>query len=235
MSDYIIYNGVDSREYGVGVFFYDIDQSPEHVYERISVPGRNGDLTIDQNKYTNIQRIYDIVAYGDNYKWLNEFTGRLISNVGYFRLEDSFSSDEYYMASINGPLEIFTDRARTMSKFRLEFDRDPRKFLKAGETELYADESQYITNPTSFTAKPFIRVYGTGTLGIGATNITISYANEYTDIDCEMQDCYKGLTNCNNYVSFSNNEFPVLIAGDNYINLGNGITKAIIKPNWCMI
>lgn len=235
MSDYFIFDGIDSREYGVAVFFNDIDQSPEHLYERISVPGRNGDLTIDQNKYTNIQRIYDVVAYGNNYKGFRELASVLTSKVGYLRLEDSFHPDEYFLACINGPLEVFASTNRDMFKFKLEFDRDPRRFLKAGEIEFTFDESDYIENPTNFNSKPQIRIYGTGTVGVGLTNVDITYASEYTDIDSEMQDCYKGFTNCNNYVSFSGHNFPELVPGDNYIDFGGGITQVVIKPNWYTI
>lgn len=89
-----------------------------------------------------------------------------------------------------------------------------------------------IENPTLFDAKPLLRVYGAGTVGIGDYTFTISEADEYTDIDCEMMDCFKGAANKNPYVTFSNYEFPVLVPGVNKITMGAGITKIEITPRW---
>lgn len=89
-----------------------------------------------------------------------------------------------------------------------------------------------IENPTLFDAKPLLRVYGSGTVGIGEYTFTISEADEYTDIDCEMMDCFKGAVNKNPYVTFSNYEFPVLVPGVNKITMGAGITKIEITPRW---
>lgn len=88
-----------------------------------------------------------------------------------------------------------------------------------------------ITNPTLFDAKPLLRVYGTGTLGIASSTITISSADVYTDIDCELMDCYKGSANKNAYVSFSSNDFPVLKPGSTGFTF-SGITQVDITPRW---
>ena len=91
-----------------------------------------------------------------------------------------------------------------------------------------------IENPTEFESKPLLRVYGTGTLGIGSQSITISQADVYTDIDCEMMDCFKGTANKNANVSFSDYNFPTLMPGTNGISL-TGITKVEITPRWWIL
>lgn len=91
-----------------------------------------------------------------------------------------------------------------------------------------------ITNPTLFDSQPFLRVYGTGTLGINSQSVTITQADEYTDIDCEMMDCFKGTANKNPYVQFTDYNFPVLKPGVNYVSL-SGITKVEITPRWWIV
>ena len=82
-----------------------------------------------------------------------------------------------------------------------------------------------------FDAKPLIRVYGVGELGIGSETITITKgATEYIDIDCDIQDCYEGLENRNGLVSLT--DFPTLPSGNTGITLGTGITKVEITPRW---
>lgn len=88
-----------------------------------------------------------------------------------------------------------------------------------------------LNNPTLFDALPFLRVYGTGILGIGSHTITITAADVYTDIDCEMMDCFKGSANKNQYVQFSGNDFPTLEPGVNGFTF-SGITKVEVKPRW---
>ena len=101
----------------------------------------------------------------------------------------------------------------------------------AGEITLRYAEPFTIENPTLFDAKPLLRVYGTGTVGIGDYSFTISAADGYTDIDCDMMDCFKGAVNKNAYVSFTNYKFPVLVPGENVVTM-DGVTEIEITPRW---
>lgn len=89
-----------------------------------------------------------------------------------------------------------------------------------------------MTNPTVFPSQPIIRARGTGSFSINDVVVTISEADEYTDIDCELMDCYKGDENKNRYVSFSTYDFPVLYPGTNPVVRGEGITVVSIRPRW---
>jgi phage-related protein len=61
--------------------------------------------------------------------------------------------------------------------------------------------------------------------------VTISSADEYTDIDCEIMDAFKGSVNCNSNIQTTDNKFPVLRSGDNNITK-TGITRLEITPRW---
>jgi hypothetical protein len=89
-----------------------------------------------------------------------------------------------------------------------------------------------ITNPTAFEAKPIIRIYGAGTVGIGDVNVTFDGSSEYVDLDCEIQDAYYGLANKNSAVTLNPNRFPVIPASGAEIVLGSGITQVDITPRW---
>ena len=65
------------------------------------------------------------------------------------------------------------------------------------------------------------------------STMTISSANSYTDIDCDIMDAFKGSTNCNGNISGS---FPTLAPGDNTVDLpSSGITKIEIIPRWWVL
>lgn len=101
----------------------------------------------------------------------------------------------------------------------------------AGDVTVVVTDGQKIVNPTMFDALPLLRVYGVGTLGLGENLIVITNADSYTDIDCDMMDCFKESVNKNQYVQFSGNDFPTLKPGDNLVTF-SGITQVDIKPRW---
>ena len=100
-----------------------------------------------------------------------------------------------------------------------------------GNSTVVVQSPWTLANPTLWPSKPLIRVYGTGSFTINDVTVTVSSNTGYTDIDCEMMDCYYGGESRNQYVSFSGNDFPELQPGKNYITL-SGITKLEITPRW---
>ncbi len=108
----------------------------------------------------------------------------------------------------------------------------------AALTMEYSDAPQNrMVNPTPFDSQPLIRIYGTGSVEINGITITVSaVGTSYTDIDCELMDCYEGSTNRNAYVSFSTYDFPVLVPGVTDVNvIDNTITAVEIKPRWWVV
>lgn len=100
-----------------------------------------------------------------------------------------------------------------------------------GQVTVTVTDAMTIENPTLFDAKPLLRVYGAGTLTLGGQTITISTADVYTDIDCEMMDCFKDTVSKNGNVSFSGYDFPVIPPGRNVITM-DGVTQVDITPRW---
>lgn len=89
-----------------------------------------------------------------------------------------------------------------------------------------------MANPTLFPSEPLIRVTGNGSFVMDGVTVTVNTPGTYTDIDCELMDCYEGSTNRNDKVTFSTYDFPKLRPGENSITLGAGITSVEIWPRW---
>jgi phage-related protein len=85
-----------------------------------------------------------------------------------------------------------------------------------------------------YDAKPLIRAYGTGYFSISGIRVNINSANVYTDIDCELQEAYKGTINCNGNITLVNGEFPILKSGENLIVI-SGLSKIELTPRWWTI
>ena len=105
-----------------------------------------------------------------------------------------------------------------------------------GDVDVVVISPITLTNPTYFTSKPRIRVYGAGTFTVGDISITVAaHTQPYIDIDSETETCEYNGTNMSSYVTLSSNDFPVFKAGANYVVMGSGITKLVITPRWWIL
>ncbi len=232
MRNYFIFDEEDSRNYGVYISGQAVFDAPARRGEQIQIPGRSGNLHLDGNSFEDFTLTYPafiVREFDDNVRRLRNM---LLSKKGFCRLYDSYNEDEFRLARYAGEFEVSPTEALREGEFTLEFDCHPQRYLRSGETKTTLTASGSITNPTLFASRPLIRVYGTGTVGIGSYSVKINTANVYTDLDCDIQDAYKGTVSCNNYIELSGNEFPILEPGANGITLGTGITKVEITPRW---
>lgn len=235
MRNYFTLDGVDSRDFGVYISGQGTFSAPARSYELLSVPGRNGDLVGTEKRFENGELTYPAFIYANFKQNIADFRAFLNSLFGYHRLVDSYHPNEYRMVFFQGEFDPDVTPKNDAASFDITFNCKPQRFLTSGETyvNLYADGT--ITNPTRFNSQPLLRVYGAGNLGINGDTITISQADVYTDIDCEMMDAYKGAVNRNQYITLTNYNFPVLVPGENNFSLGAGITRVRILPRWWTI
>lgn len=235
MRNYFVLDGVDSRTHGVYISGQGTFSAPKREYSLVTVAGRNGDLVLDGKRFSNSVLTYPAFIYANFNTNIQNLRNWLLSLTGYKQLSDTYHTDEYRMVLFEGPFEPDVQPKNDAGSFDIVFSCKPQRFLISGDTKTTLTANGSITNPTKYASKPLLRVYGTGTLGIGSQSITISQAATYTDIDCEMMDCYKGSVSKNQYVSLSGYNFPVLNPGSNNISLGTGITKVEITPRWWRI
>lgn len=232
MSEYFVFDGVDCRDFSVHAFDSDTFGSSSREYEGITIPGRNGNILIDNKRYENRSHSYGCIIYENCEQNLENFRNFLVSRVGYCRLEDTIHPDEFYQACYMEEFSPTLSMDRKMAKAVVTFDRKPQRFLKAGEIMREFTATGTIYNPTRFPSHPLIRVTGSGSFEIGENIITVTNNSTYIDIDCEIMEAFTGNTLANSKVSFSKNDFPTLKAGSNAVKLNSGITKVQITPRW---
>lgn len=231
----IIYNGKSSKTIGLEVETYPDYQTPRRSYEKIHIPGRNGDLLIDQHSWENATRTY-LVSIGSFKKrydqMMNEVSQWLHSALTYVRLEDSYEPEFYRLAVYLGE-NSFTNLFNQGGKATIEFDCKPQRFLKEGDISISVTDTTNLENPTIFTALPIIHVYGAGkgSLTVGNYPVTISEIGTEIVLDSEIQDAYLNTLNKNSMVSLENG-FPKLEPGKTPIGFSGGITKVEVIPKW---
>ena len=231
MRNWLYINGVDSRDFGLYISGGSTFVSPVRLTEEVTVPGRDGRLLLPNGRLDNVTVIYPAFITGtDMPEKVEALKGFLMTLPGYVRLADTYHPDRFRLASFQaGIVPEVTDWFRAAS-FEIHFNCKPQVYLTSGEIKKDISSGTQLINPTRFPARPLIRAYGTGSFGINDILVTITEANEYTDIDCDIQECYKGGENRNAFVEFSGLEFPTLKPGTNGIAL-DGVTLEI-TPRW---
>jgi len=174
----IIFNGSSSKDYGIQVENPPGYHTPERDYEMVHIPGRNGDLIIDNGSYKNVNKSYNIAfgkVDGDFTLMASQVASWLNSAEGYARLEDSYEPDYYRMASFKNSLDIENILSQA-GRVTIDFDCKPQRFLKSGdipiiieneEVDHYYSKDIIVENPTNQTAYPIIKLTGYFTEGSG--------------------------------------------------------------------
>lgn len=232
----IIFNGRSSRDIGLEVETFPEYQSPKRTYEKIHIPGRNGDLLIDNGCWENATRTYLVSAGSleeDYFTMMNRILEWLRSTTTYARLEDSYEPEHYRMAVF---LEEFTitNLYNQGGQATIAFDCKPQRFLKLGDDPIVVTKVKpTIHNPTGFLSLPLIEIHGSGTgvIDIGSYHVDITDIGEGVILDCDLQDAYYGMTNKNPVIKIPNG-FPKLEVGDTTIGFSGGITKVEVIPRW---
>ena len=226
---YFYFNGFYSYEMGLIVEEKSIYNGPQPDFEMISVPGRDGDVIIDNGRYNNVDVSYTCYCkdLSANMKSIKQWLCR----PGYFKLTDTYDPLYFRYAAFASKLKV-DELLRNVGKAELVFNCKPFRYSVAGQTKQTLTASGSITNPESFPSLPYIKITGSGavTLTIGSKAYSFTSVPTYLEIDSELMCCYKGGTLYNNRIGFS--EFPVLLPGNNSISWTGSVTKVEIIPNW---
>ncbi len=131
----VIFDGRSSKNYGIQVEHPPGYQTPARDYEMVHIPGRNGDLLIDNGSYQNVSREYEIAVGsedGDFTEMANRIAEWLHSAPGYARLEDSYEPGYYRMAACSEGITV-ENLEQHAGRAKAVFNCKPQRFLKSGE------------------------------------------------------------------------------------------------------
>ncbi len=87
MRNYFTFDGKKSSDYGVYISGSHVYDAPERDETKIEIPGRNGELTIDNGRYKNQPLKYPAFIIEDFDPNIEGLRNYLMSKRGYFRLE----------------------------------------------------------------------------------------------------------------------------------------------------
>ena len=221
------FNGKDFADFGVHVDESKAFGSPEKDYELVEIMGRNGNLSIYNDRFKDITLPFPCFIRTGFIEKYRSLLAYLNSQTGYQRLETDKEPNHFRKALFQGIVDPQTTAFNHGGFFTVNLLAHPQRFLKSGEIPVSATE---LWNPTYFDSHPLIRCYGNGSLMINSQTITVaSNPYEYVDIDCDIMDAFCGANNANSYVSFDTDSV-VLRSGTNSIT--HDMTKVEITPRW---
>lgn len=221
------FNGKDFADFGVFVDESKAFGSPEKDYELVEIMGRNGNLSIYNDRFKDITLPFPCFIRTGFIEKYRSLLAYLNSQTGYQRLETDKEPNHFRKALFQGIVDPQTTAFNHGGFFTVNLLAHPQRFLKSGEIPVSASE---LWNPTYFDSHPLIRCYGNGSLTINSQTITVaSNPYEYVDIDCDIMDAFCGANNANSYVSFDTDSV-VLKSGTNGIT--HNMTKVEITPRW---
>ena len=194
---------------------------PKKRIEILQIPGRNGTLHIDENCYEPITISLECtlkknIDPRNITNWL--------TNTGTVTFSDEL--DKYYNATIINsiPLErVF----RIYREFIVQLELQPIAYSIQEYTYNCTDTSvNKLKIDSTAEMFPYIKVTGTGQVQVNINNkiCTLIIDEQYIELDCELQNAFKGTKNKNNKM---NGEFPTLLPGDNTIQITGNATMQI--------
>ena len=248
MRNYLILDGVDSRDFGVYISGQGTFGAPSKAYAYHDVPGRNGAYITSDKRFNNIEVTYPAFIYADFKTNISNFRNFLLSREGYVRLEDTYNTDEFRLASYTGSFEPEVTSINDAGRFDIVFNCKPQRFLKRGENK--SNNVSSCTNSTRFPSKPLFEFTITTELSftiknsLGQWQITSSGLQSAgitsVTIDCETMQAYNTNGSLNSFITIGKiiggeteyaTDFPVLAPGVNRFTRGTGVS-VWITPRW---
>lgn len=221
----------DSESLGIYITGAAVYNAPERDVSMVTVPGRSGDLCLDNGRWKNIVVTYPAFTCGDLAEAMRKIRYEFGASAGYYEdLYDSYHPDEYRRAVFAGPIDVEVAPLHAGGSFNLVFNCKPQRYLTDFQPLIFTADGS-LPDVDAYAGTPTISITGTGSCSIGDTVITISEADGPTVIDCDTMDCYNGNSeNRNAYVSFSGNRFPEIYPGDG-VSMGD-MSRIEILPRW---
>lgn len=174
---HLIFGDVDSADYGIYISGDGVYNAPERDVEFVSVPGRNGDIAMDQGRYNNITVTYPAGTFAKTQEEfrekLSDFRNAVLSQKGYQRLEDTYHPEEFRMAVYTAGLEVDPVNYNHAGEFKLTFNCKPQRWLTVGALPIPVDSGDVLQNPTVFDSSPLLEVAGYGTVSFNGFDIEL--------------------------------------------------------------
>lgn len=224
---YFVWNGISSKEFGIGITSAPIRSLAERKVNTIEVPYRDGNLTVDTGAYGTFTVDFDCILVGDfTPQHIRKIKRWLAEPIGTLLISDELEMQ--YEAKMISKVD-FTELVDNTGSFLVTFECQPYGHYRQGLFSITTGGTTEIHNETDLPAYPYIRVYGNGDINMHINNnpIILEEVVGYVEIDSVLMDCFCGSELLNHKMK---GYFPVFQSGVNTIV--SNATKLEIIPRW---
>lgn len=225
-------------DFDMRVQSYPEQKIPARRQSKYTVLGRNGVLHEAEDAWDNFSKSYDCYFHGrlPMPEQAHAVKAWLAAEVGVKKLRDAYDPEHYYLATYAGPADI-ENRLNRYGIVKVEFDCNPQAFLVSGDIAVEFTHAEVLHNPTAYTARPLVTVYGAGEGIVEINGIAVALKNmdEPVILDCESMNAYSlvnGSPGTNQNKNISAKPFPYLSPGSNGVVFSGGVTQIEIIPRW---
>lgn len=212
---------------------------PKRKLSLRSVPGRSGDLIVDEESYEN--GLFELTAFvkgsSQEDQEENQTLVSLVFDTGMYQSFVPYwdSKYEYQVITTSGP-DFYGSRLYGFSNpYNLELSYKPFKKLRNVDN-IVLTKTGNITNPLKYNSLPYMKITAIGdvTLKVNGLDVVLKNIVEFIELDSEIEECYKlknaVMTNENN--KMYSIEYPVLKPGVNTISWTGNVSKLEVEPRW---
>lgn len=204
--------------------------APQRDVTVIEVPGRNGEIVIDNGRYKAVDWEVDFrvnSSTGDVEKLLNNISNWLSAMYSPQKLLFDNEPEYQYLASINDKVTF----SRINSKYAtgsVTFRLQPIKYFIKDMTATKVINGDVFKNTGTIPAKPIIKIVGTGNgvFKFGKASLTLKNVTGGVVIDSELETIVT-LDGEPAYREMTSYPFPNLQVGNNSIAIPAGFTVEI--------
>lgn len=246
MVSYFTYRGHKSTEYGLIISSSSTVAGAEEVLETVTIPGRSGVLTMDNQRREEIEVGYNVWGKAgrneEKAAYMRRLKGWLLVGQGdYYQLSDIYDPDYFWMARYAGPVDLEED-FRGFVTLELRFMAYPFKYSLIGSRPVALGGSSFapgtaytLTNPEAYNSEPYFKLTGNGdmTLTVNGQAWTIENVQGYVEMDSRLMDTFVGNTSWNN--KKTGDGYPVFVPGENTITVSGNVSAVEIVPRWCAL
>lgn len=233
---FLSFDNKNSKDFHLYLSGPAVYNSPSADVSSTSVPGRNGDLILEnakpgQRRYSNVDITYEAFFFDGLPAKTAAVKSWLLSPVGYRNLQDTYDPDFFRMAVCTEAIDFEVKRQKAAS-MTLKFNCKPQRWSVDGQKAIRLDAPSQLRNPYRFPSQPLIRVYGEGEgkLTVGNKAVIVHEVGGHIDLNCETQNAYRDGVFCNTDIFAE--DFPELQPGIIPISWEGGITAVEVTPRW---
>ena len=232
MTDWFLWNGKNSTEYGIHVSEHPDITLPAERSTFTSIPGRSGSLTTLEGDVVYDDMLLSCTCWIEDASRLDEIAAWLRGSgtVTFANRQGGF-----YVARVVNQIP-FTKilRGHPNRSFAVTFRCQPMFYLNDNADITVTSSGVFIENKGSMPAEPLLQVTLTGDaeITLGGYLFALSGLTGTVTVDTPKLECYQDYESKNGCMT---GDYPIIPAAGAYITWTGDVSQIVITPNWCTL